>query len=129
MLNTKQNFNQLDATLAVEELDNEVAATCSGGAALLYQNDGFNQGNSGRRLRFFEGTDNLGIYNFNDQTSSIRITGSRSWVFYPDINNQGRPVTLRPGEYNLSQLQQRGIRNDTISSLRRSDIPASRRLV
>ncbi|BAY47999.1 hypothetical protein SAMD00079811_56180 [Scytonema sp. HK-05] len=112
-----------------QELDNEVAATCSGGVAYLYENDGFNQGDSGRRLTFYEGTDDLRIYNFNDETSSIKITGDKSWVFYPDINNQGAPVTLRPGEYNLSQLQQRGIRNDSISSLRRSDIPASRVLV
>lgn len=128
MLNNKEHFNQLDA-IALEELDDEVAATCSGGAAYLYENDGFNQGNPGRRLTFYEGTDWLGHYNFNDKTSSIKITGDKSWVFYPDINNQGAPVTLRPGEYNLSQLQQRGIRNDSISSLRRSDIPASRDLV
>ncbi|AUB40082.1 putative alpha-1,6-mannanase, GH76 family [Nostoc flagelliforme CCNUN1] len=125
MLNTKQNFNQLDATLAVKELDNEVAATCSGGAAFLYQDDGF----TGRRLRFNEGSDDLGVYGFNDETSSIAITGNRSWVFYPDINNQGRPVTLPPGEYNLSQLRGRRIQNDTISSLRRIDIPASRRII
>ena len=31
MLNTKENFNQLDATLAVKELDNETAATIQGG--------------------------------------------------------------------------------------------------
>ncbi|MHC5939227.1 beta/gamma crystallin-related protein [Nostoc sp.] len=112
-----------------QELDNEVAATCSGGAAYLYQNDGFNQGDPGRRLTFFEGSDDLGYYNFNDETSSIKITGNKSWVFYQDINNKGTAVTLRPGEYNLSQLQQRGIQNDWISSLRRIDIPASRSIL
>lgn len=129
MLNTKENFNQLDATLAVEELDNEVAATCSGGVAFLYQNDGFNQGDPGRRLRFSEGTDDLRTYNFNDETSSIVITGNKSWVFYRDINNKGPAVTLRPGSYNLDQLRRRGIQNDWVSSLRRSDIPAERNLV
>ncbi len=32
MLNTKEHFNQLDVELAVNELDDEVAANCSGGA-------------------------------------------------------------------------------------------------
>ncbi|MDZ8035902.1 beta/gamma crystallin-related protein [Nostoc sp. DedSLP04] len=128
MLNTKEKFKQIDATLAVEELDNEVAATCSGGldVAYLYQDDGF----EGRRLTFYEGTDDLGIYNFNDKTSSITVIGNKSWVFYQDINNRGRAVTLRPGRaYLLSDLQAKGIQNDWISSLRRSDISASRRLV
>ncbi|MBN3943584.1 MAG: beta/gamma crystallin-related protein [Nostoc sp.] len=112
-----------------QELDNEVAATCSGGIAYLYQNDFLNQGDPGRRLKFSEGTDDLRIYNFNDQTSSIFIAGNESWVFYQDINKRGRAVTLTPGSYYLADLQRRGILNDSISSLRRSDIPASRRLV
>jgi hypothetical protein len=108
-----------------QELDNEVAATCSGGAAFLHKDDGF----QGQKLRFFEGTDDLRRYNFNDETSSIEITGDKSWVFYLHTDKKGKAVTLRPGSYNLAQLQQRGIRNDSISSLRRSDIPASRVLV
>ncbi len=108
-----------------QELDNEVAATWSGGAAFLYQNDGF----QGRKLTFYEGTDDLRRYDFNDKTSSIEITGDKSWVFYQNIDNEGKAVTLSPGSYNLYQLQQKGISNDWISSLRRSDIPASTVLV
>ncbi|MFB2937822.1 beta/gamma crystallin-related protein [Aerosakkonemataceae cyanobacterium BLCC-F154] len=119
----EQLFTEIEAP-AFTELEDEVAATCSGGAAYLYQHDGF----QGRRLTFYEGTDNLRYYNFNDETSSIKITGNKSWVFYQHINNQGKPVTLPPGEYNLYQLRQRGIQNDWISSLRRIDVPASRRL-
>jgi hypothetical protein len=107
-----------------QELDNQVAASCSGGAAFLYEHDGFR----GTKKTFYEGSDWLGNWNFNDKTSSIEITGTKSWVFYPNINTTGTPVTLRPGSYNLSQLQARGIQNDSISSLRRSDIPASRPL-
>lgn len=108
-----------------QELDNEVAATCSGGAAYLYKHDGF----GGRKLTFHEGTDNLRYYNFNDETSSIRITGNKSWVVYEDTNNRGKAVRLRPGAYNLYQLRQLGIKNDWISSLRRSDVSAAKHLV
>jgi hypothetical protein len=113
---------EFEATPAFQKLDDEVAATCSGGAAILYEHDGF----LGDTATFYEGSDWLGNWNFNDKTSSIKITGNQSWVFYPHINTTGTPITLRPGEYNLSQLQARGIQNDSISSLRRSDIPASR---
>ncbi len=115
MLNTKENFNQLGTTLAVEELDNEVAATCSGGVAYLYQDKGF----QGRRLQFFNGENDLRKWNFNDKTSSIKIVGNERWRFYRDINREGKAVTLGRGEYSLFRLQQLGIPNDSISSLKR----------
>ncbi|MFL9458587.1 hypothetical protein AB0758_47285 [Tolypothrix bouteillei VB521301_2] len=52
-----------------QELGNEVAAICTGGAAYLYKDDGY----KGQRLTFTEGTDDLHWYGFNDETSSIQI--------------------------------------------------------
>ncbi|MBE9214190.1 beta/gamma crystallin family protein [Plectonema cf. radiosum LEGE 06105] len=98
-----------------QELGNEVAATCSGGVAYLYQNDGF----GGRKLTFYEGTNDLRRWGFNDQTSSIKIRGNERWTFYQNVGRTGKAVTLGKGDYNLYQLRQRGIANDSISSLKR----------
>ena len=98
-----------------QELDNEVAASCSGGVAYLYEHAGF----QGRRLQFFNGEDDLRRWNFNDKTSSLKIVGNERWTFYRDINREGRAVTLGAGEYSLFRLNQLGIPNDSISSLRR----------
>lgn len=106
MLNTKQ----VEATLAVEELDNEVAATIQGGAGLdVY--------------RHVNGRDLLGSFNFassslssnaNNQISSVRINAGR-WKFYEYPNYVGRvwEVTTR-GLHNVPSWF-----NDTISSLKR----------
>ncbi|WP_448265509.1 beta/gamma crystallin-related protein [Nostoc sp. DSM 114159] len=106
-----------------QELDNEVAATCRGGSVYLYENDFLNGGNGkrgGRVLKFSKGTDDLRIYNFNDQTSSIYIDKNESWVFYQDINKGGHAVTLvGPISSYLDDLQRIGIQNDWISSLKR----------
>ncbi|HEY9672053.1 MAG TPA: beta/gamma crystallin-related protein [Waterburya sp.] len=98
-----------------QELENEVAATCSGGVAYLYQNDSF----GGRRLQFFNRESDLRNWDFNDKTSSIKIEGNERWTFSRDILFQGPSVTLGPGSYYLRDLQARGIPNDSISSLRR----------
>jgi hypothetical protein len=114
----EQLFTELTAESeapAFTELDDEVAASCSGGVAYLYEHAGF----QGRRLQFFNGADNLGAWDFNDKTSSIQIVGNEQWTFYEHINREGKPVTLGPGEYSLYRLNQLGIRNDSISSLRR----------
>lgn len=119
MLNAKEYFNQLDATLALEELGDEVAATCSGGVALLYQDDNF----KGRGpLRFYDGESDLRKWNFNDQTSSIKIEGNELWAFYKDINFKpdGKPeggVYLGNGSYTYTDLKNLGFQNDSISSL------------
>lgn len=98
---------------AVNELSDEVAATSSGGAAILYQDINFR----GRSLRFNNGDSNLVNNNFNDETSSIVITGNQRWTFYRDINFRGPSVTLRGGRYSF--VPRVGIPNDSISSLRR----------
>jgi hypothetical protein len=106
---------ELEATPAFHELDDEVAASCSGGVAYLYEHAGF----QGRRLQFFNGENDLRAWDFNDKTSSIQIVGNEQWTFYEHINREGKPVTLGPGEYSLYRLNQLGIPNDSISSLRR----------
>jgi hypothetical protein len=98
-----------------QQLDNEVAASCSGGVAYLYQDDNF----QGRRLQFFNRESDLRDWDFNDKTSSIKIVGNERWTFYRDILFGGSPVTLGSGSYTLTELRQRGITNDSISSLKR----------
>jgi hypothetical protein len=110
MLNTKEYFKQLDTTLALEELDDEVAANCGGGVAYLYEDEGFR----GRRLKFSEGESDLRKWHFNDKTSSIQIVGNETWAFYRDINYQGPFVILLTGSYPIL-----GNLKDSISSLRR----------
>jgi hypothetical protein len=114
----EQLFTELLAefeTSAFTELDDEIAANCSGGVAYLYQHDNF----QGRRLQFFDRESDLRDWNFNDQTSSIKIEGSEKWTFYKDIQYKTNPVTLASGSYTLKDLQAKGIPNDSISSLKR----------
>lgn len=105
MLNTKQ----VEATLAVEELDNEVAATIQGGANLEV-------------YRHINGRDLLGTFNVgssalssnaNNQISSVRVNGGR-WRFFENFNYGGRiwDVTTR-GLHNVPSWF-----NDKISSFR-----------
>jgi hypothetical protein len=106
-------IKQLEQLPVMESLTSEAAATYSGGAAYLYQHANFR----GRRLTFFQGTSDLRRYNFNDQTSSIVITGNQRWAFYRDINFQGPAVVLGRGSYPLVSFA--GLPNDWVSSLRR----------
>lgn len=109
---------------AVKELNDEVAATCSGG--VFYKNSGdpdvifyrdINFGGGELRLNAStgDGDPNIGIDNgrvngFNDQTSSIRILRG-SWNFFDDAGFKGQSTgILGPGNYNL------GANNDRITS-------------
>jgi hypothetical protein len=92
-----------------QQLDNEVAATCSGGYAILYENTNF----GGRRLRLESGASNLGNFGFNDITSSIQIREGETWAFYRDTNYRTLLFTSRDGNYPSIP------RNDQISSARR----------
>jgi hypothetical protein len=98
-----------------QQLDNEVAASCSGGVAYLYLDDNF----KGRRLQFFDRESDLRDWNFSDETSSIKIVGNERWTFYQDILFKGPSVTLGRGSYTLTDLRRLGIPNDSISSLKR----------
>ncbi len=120
--------NQVEAILAIKELDDEVAATCSGGVHYPGSNDPdvilFSDSNArGRTLRLNasggDGFSNLRDtnLNFNDVTSSISIIRG-TWTFYKDAGYNNPEDTLGPGQYtvggNFGKLQ-----NDSISSLLR----------
>lgn len=97
MSNTKEYLNQLDDVLAVTELDDEVAATSMGGAAVtLYENGNFNKDKDGRVLLINSSTANVG--SFNDLTSSFKISKGR-WAFYADENYNNLLFTAGPGNY------------------------------
>ncbi|MDF5732473.1 MAG: beta/gamma crystallin-related protein [Rhizonema sp. PD38] len=113
----------------VKELNDEVAATCSGGVGFLYGSnpdvilykDSNLQGQSiGVNAATNDGIPNIGFSDgngggfsttFNDQTSSIKIIRG-SWQFFDDSNYRGDTTgRLGPGTYNL------GVNNDKITSL------------
>jgi hypothetical protein len=108
MLNTKQ----LDATLAVNELDNQTAAAIQGGAAMtLYRHANL----TGDILAAFDGGGVRTMSsNADNQASSVRITEGK-WKFYdlPYWVPLGQSVELGVGVWNFVGL------NDKISSLRR----------
>ncbi|MBW4636550.1 MAG: beta/gamma crystallin family protein [Iphinoe sp. HA4291-MV1] len=113
----EQLFTELTAEFeapAFTELDNEVAASCSGGTAYLYENANF----TGKVWIFEKGSADLRGQNFNDKTSSIIITGNERWAFYRDINYGGQRVILGQGRYSF--VPDVGIPNDSISSLKRA---------
>ena len=95
-----------------QELDNEVAATCSGGYAILYENPFF----GGRSLRLESGASDLRNYRFNDITSSIAIGEGQRWMFYRDINYRN-PIFVIMGDGKYPILPPSA--NDQISSARR----------
>jgi hypothetical protein len=51
--------------------------------------------------------------NWNDEASSIEIFGG-TVRFWTDAFNEGTPVTLGPGSYDMNQI---GLPNDSISSI------------
>lgn len=62
------------------------------------------------------GTSSLGKdYNFNDQASSIRVTGG-TWLLYDDDGYSGNVYVVTPGEYPYPDRW--GGANDRLSSLR-----------
>jgi hypothetical protein len=112
MLETQKDFNQLDATLAVEELDNQTSAAIQGGAAMtLYRHS-----NPSRDIlgQFDGGGLRTLSSNANNQASSVRITEGK-WKFYnfPYWNPLGGSVELGVGHWNFTGL------NDKISSFKR----------
>ncbi|MEH2086014.1 beta/gamma crystallin-related protein [Nostoc sp.] len=109
---------------AVKELNDEVAASCSGGGGvggsdpdvLLFKDPGEQGGALGLNSVTGDGIGNIGLDNegnvngFNDQTSSIKILRG-SWNFFSDSNFKGQSTgVLGPGDYSL------GANNDNITS-------------
>jgi hypothetical protein len=126
--------NQFEEILAIKELDDEVAATCSGGEGytgssdpdvILYQDEHFVPGWTGTRslkvnAKIKDGLSNLRDHspNLNDRTSSFEIKRGL-WNFYADKDYKGlyNNQPLGPGRY--STLAGTGISNDQLSSLYR----------
>jgi hypothetical protein len=80
MLNTKQ----VEATLAVEELDNEVAAAIQGG----YDLQVYRHANGNDWLGSFDTSLSALSSNANDQISSVHVTKG-GWRFYEHANYGG----------------------------------------
>lgn len=118
----EQLFTELTAEFeapAFQELDDEVAATCSGGQVLaLYEHGNFNNSQDGR-VRLLNGSiSNIGS-SFNDITSSIKISRGR-WAFYADENYNNLLFTRGPGSYPVLPRARDGrSANDRITSIRR----------
>ncbi len=117
MLNTKEHFNQLDATLAVNEIDNETAAGIQGGVNLtLYNKDNF--------------TGVLGEFNFgkvprlsvraDNKIESIKITAGK-WQFFTreDFKGSSRIYTKNSG--NKGRINLPSSFDNVISSFKRID--------
>lgn len=129
MLNTKEYFNQLDAILAVKELDDEVAATCSGGKiyfdgpnpdVLLFEDN--NYGGGVLRINATNGAGDENLDNslvgsgWNNKTSSIKIVRGE-WQIFQDDGYKGKSKTLKPGSY--SKASAFGLANDSLTGIRR----------
>ncbi|BAZ22260.1 hypothetical protein NIES4073_31420 [Kalymmatonema gypsitolerans NIES-4073] len=99
---------EFEATPAFQELDDEVAATCSGGGAtdiyfygsnpdvILY--DSRNRGLGAAlpiNAKAFGGDDNLTDINWNDKTSSIQVIRG-NWVAYKDAGKNNPSKLLTP---------------------------------
>jgi hypothetical protein len=107
MLNTKQ----VEATLAVEELDNEVAAAIQGGSALTL----YRHANGNDWLGSFDTSLSALSSNANDQISSVHVNYGSGWRFYEHANYGGGFLDFTtPGLHNLPSWF-----NDTISSWKR----------
>jgi hypothetical protein len=114
----EQLFTELTAEFeppAFTELDDEVAATCSGGAVTLYENGNFNIGDDGRVKVINGSTRNLG--GFNDLTSSFKISSGR-WEFYADEQYNQLLFTRGPGNYPVLRTGKNGS-NDRITSIKK----------
>ncbi|MCC5663615.1 beta/gamma crystallin family protein [Nostoc sp. CHAB 5784] len=118
MLNPKEYFKQLDATLTVMELDDEVAATCSGGAAPVSLYEDINYGGAVNNI--YGNDDNLDNAlrgsGWNNRTSSIVIREG-TWTIFEDSGYKGRSKVLGPGRYPNPEAF--GLRNDSLTAIRR----------
>lgn len=115
----KQNY--FEAISSIKELNDEDAATFSGGIAytgsnnpdvILYRDVDFNNTNLTVNASQGDGLRNLGN-DFNDLTSSIVIIRG-TWAFYRDVDFTTFQTILEPGLYSVPPS---GIANDSLSSL------------
>ncbi|WP_375473234.1 beta/gamma crystallin-related protein [uncultured Nostoc sp.] len=115
--------NCFEAISSIKELNDEDAATCSGGVAytgstnpdvILYRDVDFNNTNLPVNASVGDGIAYVGD-DFNDVTSSIAIIRG-TWAFYRDADFTTYQTTLGPGLYSIPPS---GIANDSLSSLLR----------
>ncbi|MDZ8263329.1 beta/gamma crystallin-related protein [Nostoc sp. ChiQUE01b] len=116
--------NWFEAISSIKELNDEDAATCSGGVAytgsgdpdvILYRDVQF-AGSNPLRVNASPGDGLRYVGNdFNDLTSSLVIIRG-TWAFYRDANFTTYQTTLGPGIYSIPPS---GIANDSLSSLYR----------
>ena len=130
-----QTFPQL-SSIAVKELSDEDAASCSGGKGYLNSKDPDvvlydywipGLGGRGKKLginaAIDDGVTNIGFSNgdgtgastgFNDKASYIEVKRGE-WVFYTDENYRGSALSAKPGKYALLRY---GFNNKITSALR-----------
>ncbi len=110
MTKTANKFNSLAQIAFVEDIDQEAAASYSGGIGrindgkndpdvVLYENVGFGGAKIGVNAAINDGVAAVG--SFNDKASSISILKG-TWTFFENIYGGGRSITLGPGLYDLS---------------------------
>jgi hypothetical protein len=117
MSNTKQYFQNLEVIPTVQELDDEAAATCSGGASItLYEHVNF----AGDAKTFRDSEDNIDDDIFgsgwNNKTSSI-VVREGVWRIFTGDNYTGSYATLYPGNY--ASPSEFGLPNDTLTAIQR----------
>lgn len=78
----------------------------------LYKNVNF----CGPQLPLNAEDKDLNQQGFNDVTSSAKVTGSSTWIFYTNCNFGGNSYIVKPGDYPNAGAW--GGQNDTLSSLR-----------
>ncbi|GAA6623676.1 peptidase inhibitor family I36 protein [Scytonema sp. NUACC26] len=109
--------NQFEEISAIQELNNEAAASCSGGKVTVFRDRVFR----GDRLTFYNKDGDLrynkeGI-NLDDAISSVVIDADETWAFYLDPGYKNLVGTLKgPGIYPDVQY-------GSVSSLKRISPP------
>ncbi|MDZ8263327.1 beta/gamma crystallin-related protein [Nostoc sp. ChiQUE01b] len=100
---------------AVKEINDDVAATCSGGAKVqVFTNPNF----SGTASNIID-YDVPGLSRvFNDKISSIKVLSGK-WTFWSDANFSGKGISLTPGNYRNLAKYSDGAFNNVISSFKR----------
>ncbi|NET03330.1 MAG: beta/gamma crystallin family protein [Symploca sp. SIO2B6] len=113
MSSIDSKLQELHTIPGVEDLSQENAATCSGGAITLY---GL-RNHRGANISFQGGAiSNLNNLNFGDRASSIEITGNKPWRLWARPNFGGLSKIFLPGKYNLGIIL-----NNNVESIARID--------
>lgn len=111
---------------ALNELSDEIAATCIGGEAYESQGDPdiilYEGTNYGGRGKGFNASIGAGHYNlvgndFNDIASSLKIIRGQ-WRLFVDKDYNGQSILLGPGNY--PNIAGKGLPDNSLSSILRA---------